>query len=203
MSDMALDIIPRKITVTEYHRMAEIGIIRDGERIELLDGMLAQMSPIGARHWVLHTLIVEYLIGALGDRALVAGNASIELGAHNEPQPDVLIVPRKPAAYLYGSKPRHDELYALIEIADSSLRKDLGYKRELYRRYAIPDYVIVDLKRNVLLRFSADSDRGGALPTPLRAGDRFSLAAVPEIELAAERFLLPPPDAVPSSGATP
>jgi len=194
MSDMALDIIPRKITVTEYHRMAEAGIIRDDERLELLDGMLVPMSPIGAKHWVMHALIVEYLIGVLGDRALVAGNASIELGALDEPQPDVLIVPRKAAPYLYGSKPRYDELYALIEIADSSLRRDLGYKRELYRQYAIPDYFVADLNRNELLHFSVDSDGGYTLPVHLGSGDRFSLGALPSIELAAERFLLPPPD---------
>jgi len=202
MSDMALDIIPRKITVTEYHRMAEAGIIRDDERLELLDGMLVPMSPIGAKHWVMHALIVDYLIGVLGDRALVAGNASLELGAHNEPQPDVLIVPRKAAAYMYGPKPRHDELYALIEVADSSLRKDLGFKRELYRQYAILDYFVVDLKRDVLLRFSTESDGGYSFPVQLRAGDRFSLQALPDIELAAERFL-PPPDPALESPATP
>jgi hypothetical protein len=164
--------------------------------------MLVQMSPIGNKHWVMHALIVEYLNATLGGRALVSGKSSIELGAHDEPQPDVLVVPRKPAPYLYGDKPRVDELYALIEIADSSLRKDLGIKRELYRQYAIADYLVVDLKNNVLLRFRADWEGGYRVPLQLHAGDRFALQALPDIELDAGRFLLPP-EAAPASPATP
>ena len=189
-SDMALDLKPRKITVTEFRRMAEVGILRDGERVELLDGALVEMSPIGRLHWVLHGRAVAYLNRALAGRAFVAGNASVALGQFDEPEPDILIVPPLDVEYLRRD-PRPDEVCAIVEISDSSLRKDTGVKRRLYGRFGIADYLVIDVHARVMLRYTSALDAGYGEPQALRAGDTFRLTALPDVELEVEPFLPP------------
>jgi Uma2 family endonuclease len=183
MSDMALDIIPRKITVSEYHRMVECGILAENERVELLDGMLVHMSPIGRPHRMVHALIVEYLNAKLGERAIVQGMSSIQLGTFSEPEPDVLVLPRKLREFLMR-EPDPTEVYAVIEIADSSLRTDTGIKRRLYGDFCVADYLVVDVKAHLLLRYTGPFHDGYGEPERLGPG-----ATLPDIELEASRFL--------------
>jgi Uma2 family endonuclease len=194
MSDMALDYVPRKITVSEYHRMAEVGILAADERVELLDGTLVTRSPIGRPHRMVHALIVEYLNLALGERAIVQGMSSVQLGEYSEPQPDILVLPRKLDEFV-KREPDPTEVYAVIEIADSSLRKDIGIKRRLYGDFQVADYFVVDVQARVLLRFTAPFDTWDAQPERLGVDDTFRLRSLPEIELAAKRFLPPLPKA--------
>jgi len=195
MSDMAVEIEPRKITVSEFHRMGEAGIFAAGERVELLDGVLVQMSPIGRPHRALHAAIVGYLIETLASRAVVLGQSGLQLGRFSEPEPDVLVFPPDPAGAYYTSDPEPSDVYAVIEIADTSLAKDLHVKRELYGRFSIPDYLVIDVRGRVVLHFSDPSATGYADPRTLRAGDTLRLRAVPETALDVARFL--PPAGVP------
>jgi Uma2 family endonuclease len=192
MSDMALDYVPRKITVSEYHRMAAVGILADDERVELLDGTLVTMSPIGRSHRMVHALIVEYLILALGERAIVQGMSSVQLGDYSEPQPDILVLPRNLDEFVLR-EPDPTEVHAVIEIADSSLRKDIGIKRRLYGDFHVADYFVVDVQARVLLRFTAPVATWDAQPERLGVDDTFRLRSLPDIELAAKRFLPPLP----------
>jgi Uma2 family endonuclease len=194
MSDMALDIIPRKITVSEYHRMAEVGILADDERVELLDGMLVKMSPLGRPHRMVHALIVEYLNRTLGERAIVQGMASVQLGEYSEPQPDILVLPRKLNEFVLR-EPDPAEAYAVIEISDSSLRKDTGIKRRLYGKFRVLDYLVVDVKARELLRYTGPFDEWDAKPERLSPGGTFHLVSLPDIELDVDRFLAPKPEA--------
>jgi len=192
MSDMALDYVPRKITVSEYHRMAAVGILADDERVELLDGTLVTMSPIGRSHRMVHALIVEYLNLALGERAIVQGMSSLQLGEYSEPQPDILVLPRKLDEFVLR-EPEPTEVHAVIEIADFSLRKDIGIKRRLYGDFHVADYFVVDVQARILLRFTAPVATWDAQPQRLGADDTFRLRSLPDIELAAKRFLPPLP----------
>ena len=195
MSDMALDIIPRKITVAEYRRMAEVGILAEDERVELLDGMLVKMSPLGRPHRMVHALIVEYLNMTLGERAIVQGMSSVQLGDYSEPQPDIVVLPRKLQEFVLR-EPAPTEVYAVIEIADSSLRIDTGIKRRLYGNFRVVEYLVVDVKARVLLRYTGRFDDWDAKPEHIVPGDTFRLVSLQDIELDAERFLpLPKPEA--------
>jgi len=191
MSDMAIEIEPRKITVAEYLRMAEVGILGEDEQIELLDGAIVRMSPIGRTHWGVHWRIVDYLTRLLNDRAMVVGQSSIALGDQNHPQPDVIVLPRTPDAFM-DRDPEPSEIYAVIEVANSSLRKDTGIKRDMYGRFQIPDYVVVDLNSRSLLCYRATARGEYGPPERLGSGAMFRLAAFPDVELDVDRFLPPP-----------
>jgi Uma2 family endonuclease len=188
MSDMALEYKLREFTVEEYHRMADLGVLRPEERVELLDGAIVEMSPIGDNHWGRHLRIVKYLIQTLGDSAEVAGQSSLPLGRRDEPQPDIAVLaPRR-----YGPPnplPAPAEIYAAIEISDTSLRKDLGPKLRLYARHAITDYLVVDLDADVLLHHHDPHQLGYRSCDRLGEGAVFTLDALPAVRLEAIAFL--------------
>ena len=92
MSDMVAEYRLHEFTVEQFHRMAEVGIIDSDDRVELLDGYVVEMSPIGLRHWDRHATIVRYLIETLRLRATVVGQGSFPLGLRSEPQPDIAIL---------------------------------------------------------------------------------------------------------------
>lgn len=190
MSEMALDYKLREFTVDEYHRMAEAGIIADREPVELLDGQLVLMTPIGSRHVGRHGRLVRYLIEALGDSALVLGMSSIPMGDRSEPNPDIAIA--LPRADGYESRhPTPGEILALIEIAESSLAKDVGPKAKLYARSGIRDYLIADIEANVLRRNTEPHELGYSRVNVLEYGESFALTALPDITLCADPFLAP------------
>lgn len=189
MSDMATELKPRKITVLEYRRMAEIGILRPDERLELLDGAIFEMSPLGWEHAVLHSRIVEYLLERLKKRASIFGMASVALGQFSEPQPDIVIAdPSRAVSY---RPPTLEYVFAVIEISDSSLRRDMGVKRQLYATFSLPDYLVVDVKNRVLQRFRRASDGGFLEPERMTYGDMFTLTEIPDVSLEAAAFLPP------------
>lgn len=190
MSDMAVEIEPRKLTVAEYRRMGEVGILDEDERVELVDGAIVHMSPIGRPHRARHAYLVEYLIGALGGRARVAGHYSLALGNFNELEPDFLVLPS--ALELDLRDPEPHEVYAVIELADSSLHYDTRFKRDLYARFAIAEYLVVDLSGGILLRYTQPVAGEFRAIERLGRGDHFRLLAVPDVDLDVDRFLPPP-----------
>jgi Uma2 family endonuclease len=180
---------PRPFSVAEYHRMAQVGLFED-ERVELLEGLIVEMSPISPRHWQRHAAITGYLYGELGPAVLVVPQGSFPLGDRNEPQPDLALL--VPDAYdERGRPPTPAEILCLIEIADTSLAKDLGPKVRLYARFGIPDYLVVDLDANVLLYHSQPHALGYGRVERLPFDATFQLARFPELLLRTNPFLKP------------
>ncbi len=188
VSDMAVEYDVRKLTVSEYHRLFETGILRDGERVELLRGQIVAMSPIGKRHWLVQAQAVRYLNVALGNGAIVSGQGSFPLGLHDEPQPDIAILSRSVARDV-ASAVEPDEIFAVIEIAETSIGKDRKVKLPLYARFGIADYLIVDLKRGIVEHYNGPANERYVNMTPLSPTASFRLAAFPTIELEAEHFV--------------
>ena len=190
MSDMVAEYRLHEFTVDQYHRMAEVGIIESDDRVELLDGYIVEMAPIGLAHWTRHAEIVRYLIQTLGEHAKVIGQGSFPLGLRSEPQPDIAILAPRDYA-LDGTGPLPHEILAIIELADSSLAKDLGPKRALYARHSIADYLVVDLESDRLLHHADPHELGYSLVTTLKRGDAFFLTELFDIRLEVNPFLRP------------
>ena len=138
----------RRFTVDEYHRMIESGILLEDDRVELLDGWILEMSPIGPPHEVCVSLILAALQQILPRAWFVRVQAPITL-ATGEPQPDLAVVRGKARDYL-SHHPGPPDIALLIEIADSSLQFDRLQKRRQYAIAGIPEYWIVNLVNRCL-----------------------------------------------------
>lgn len=135
--------VARRFSVDEYHRMIETGILSEDDRVELLDGWILEMSPIGPPHEVCISLLLEELQQSLSSGWLVRLQSPITLST-SEPQPDVSVVRGRPRDYV-AHHPKPDEVALVVEVADSSLTFDRQLKRPRYAAAGIPEYWIVNL----------------------------------------------------------
>jgi Uma2 family endonuclease len=156
--------VPRhRFTVDEYHRLGEVGILGEDDRVELLEGQLVDMSPIGPRHALAVDALNEALSAAVAGRAGVRVQNPIALDSGSEPQPDVVLV-RRPWRGYPAEHPGPADILLLVEVADSSREVDLGAKLELYARAGIPEFWIVDLTTDgVLVCRNPSGDKYGSM----------------------------------------
>lgn len=143
--------VPRhRLTVADYHRLGDAGILGKDDRVELLEGQLVDMSPIGPRHALAVDALTELLVHAVAGRAHVRVQNPVTLDRGSEPQPDLTVVRRPWSGYPHAH-PGPADILLLIEVADSSLELDLGAKRAIYARAGIGEFWIVDLTTDTLL----------------------------------------------------
>ncbi len=148
--DGAAEPARHRLDVHAYHRMAEAGIFGEDDRIELVEGDLIDMAPIGQDHAAAVCGLTEALVIALDRRAIVSPQNPVQLDAFSEPQPDIAVLKRRADFYRSGERAGPGDVLLLIEVADSSLRFDREVKLPLYARAGIPEIWIVDLKTRVL-----------------------------------------------------
>ena len=176
----------RPLRRVEYDRMVETGVFGEEEHIELLGGALVAMTPQGDVHSDCASLLMTMLVRALGDRASVKAHSPFAAGEYSQPEPDVAAYP--PRTY-GGAHP--DNAFLIIEVADSSLRKDRGLKSEIYAEAGVPEYWIVDLVHGTVEVRSAPADGHYTRTVTHGRGDSIALVSFPDIVLAAADFLPP------------
>ena len=165
---MAVDVerARRLFTVDEYVRMCETGIIAEDDRVELIEGEIVEMSPIGQPHAALVANLNRLLVRAVGDRAVVWIQGPVRIPPRSLPQPDLALL--RPRSYKRESTTTADVLL-VVEVADSSRRYDRTVKLRLYARAGIPEYWIVDAKtENVEIYRSPSGEQYGDLQQPTR-----------------------------------
>jgi Uma2 family endonuclease len=142
---MALEMVAarRRFTRAEYYRMAEAGILRPDDRVELIKGEIVEMSPIGRRHNAFVGNLNQLLVVRLAGRAIVWVQSSIALADDTEPQPDFAVLRRGTVSYKERDAWAEDALL-VIEVAESSLAYDRSTKQRLYAEAGIPEYWVVD-----------------------------------------------------------
>ena len=153
------DWIPRhRITVDEYYRMAEVGILPPDARVELIEGEIIDMAPIGSGHGGTVAQVAQLLQDAARGRAQVFVQSEIRLSDISEPQPDFALV--RPRADFYKKKhPGPLDTFLIIEVSESTLRYDREVKAPLYARHGVPEYWVIDLKGRQV-RFFRSPDSG-------------------------------------------
>ena len=143
-------LIPAKLTLDQYHRIVESGAL-DESHIELLNGELVQMPSEGAPHAGLSTKAAEYLRDLLGKQVQIREGHPITIpSSDSEPEPDIAVVKRSPDSYT-RQHPYPEDVFWLIEYANSSLKKDLEPKARLYAAAGIAEYWVVNLQANELV----------------------------------------------------
>ncbi len=150
MDDADLLLTRHRLNVDDYHRMAEAGILGEDDRVELIDGDLIDMAPIGQDHAATVNGLTRVLVMACGDRAIVSIQNPARLDRFNEPQPDVTLFRPRADNYRTGAPPGPADVLLLVEVSDSTLRYDRAVKLPLYARAGIGEVWIVDLRRRVV-----------------------------------------------------
>ena len=142
---MAIDIpaTRRRFTRTEYHRMGEAGILREGDRVELIRGEIVQMSPISPRHAAFVDNLTRLLVRRLPDSAIVRVQGPVAMSDDTEPQPDLSVLQHRDVPYKDREAWAEDAVL-VIEVAHSSLAYDRSTKRSVYAEARIPEYWVVD-----------------------------------------------------------
>jgi Uma2 family endonuclease len=133
----------RLLTVDEYHRMGEAGILTEDDRVELIEGELVAMAPIGTEHIAATNALTRLLVLAVGDRGIVSVGNPVRLTRHSEPQPDFSVL--KPRDGYRTTMPRPEDTMLAVEVANTSLEYDRKVKLALYARAGIPEVWIVNL----------------------------------------------------------
>jgi Uma2 family endonuclease len=134
----------RPITIDDYHRMMETGIIREGERVELISGQIFNMAAKGTRHTVATTRLLRELLALIGQQAIVRCQEPIAMPDNSEPEPDIVIARWRDDEYL-DSHPAPADIILVIEVADSTLGFDRNTKAPLYATAGVGEYWIVNL----------------------------------------------------------
>ncbi len=174
--------IPRyRLTEDDYHRMAEAGILGEDDRVELIQGELIEMTPIGSGHAGTVSWIAQRFSEVVAGRAVVWTQNPLRLDRHSEPQPDVALLRPRLDAYR-ASLPTPDDVLLVVEVADSSLAYHRDIKGPLYGAHAIPEYWLVDLAARCLVRYRQPSADGYARSDHQDSG-AVALEALPRARL--------------------
>lgn len=149
-------------TVREFQRMGETGFLDPKARLELIEGELFEMAPIGSFHAGMTRILAEQLRLAVGRAAMVDSQNPIWLDDHSEPQPDIVLLHPRSDYYL-KKHPRAEDVLLLIEVSDSTVRFDRKTKIPLYARHGIPEVwlVVGPRRRHIEVYRELQPDRGG------------------------------------------
>jgi Uma2 family endonuclease len=142
---MVAEPVRRRFDVDEYHWMGRVGILRPDERVELLDGEIVTMSPIGNMHNATVDRANQFFTTRLAGTAQVRTQGSIRLSQYSEPEPDIALLRPRPDFYA-SAPPTPVEVLLIIEVADSSLASDRNAKLPLYAAAGIIEVWLVDLQ---------------------------------------------------------
>ncbi len=185
---MTIAVERRRFTIDEYHRLGEAGILHEDDRVELIEGELFVMPPIGGGHMGSVIGLDHLLNRRVGDAALVSVQNPVRLPPGSEPQPDIALL--RPKADFYRSgPPSPEDVLLLIEVADTSLAYDRDVKMPLYAGAGIAEAWLVDIQgeRVTVYRDPADSryrqvtvHERGAVLTPL---------ALPHVTITVDEIL--------------
>ena len=175
-------------TVDDYYSMAEAGILKPNDRVELIRGEIIEMSPIGLRHAAVVDRATDLLTGFFRGRAIVRVQGPNRLDKYSEPQPDISILKYR-ANYYSSGHPAPEDVYLVIEVSDTTLSYDRGVKLAMYAIAGIPEMWIADLQNDVLLVHREPAGDVYKTCSTLHRGDSISLAAFPDIVFKVDELL--------------
>jgi Uma2 family endonuclease len=172
-----------KLSVEDYHRLGEVGILSEDSRVELLEGELIEMAPIGGPHMAVVNRLTRLFVLAIGDLGVVSVQNPVRLPPHSEPQPDVAIL--KPRAGEAASAvPDPQDVLLMLEVADTTLTFDRTTKLMLYAKAAIAESWIVNLQSRCIEVYREPTAEGYSKKVEVSIAGTVSPQALPTVRLA-------------------
>jgi Uma2 family endonuclease len=171
-----------KLSVEDYHKLGEVGILTEDSRVELIEGELIDMAPIGGAHMGLVNRLNRLLVPAVGDLGVVSIQNPIALPPDSEPQPDVAIL--KPGADSAGATvPGPDDVLLLIQVADSTLAYDRNTKLRLYAKAGVAEAWIVNVQAKCVEVYRERAADGYREKIEMGLGDVVAPFSLPTVQL--------------------
>lgn len=185
---MSTKLLTRRFTVTQYHQMNAAGILTEDDRVELINGEIIEMSPIGRRHASCVNRLNSLLSQLLGKKVIVAVQNPITLDNFSEPQPDIALL--KPREDFYESAhPQPSDIFLLIEVADSSFEYDRDIKIPLYAASGILEVWLVDILEQTITVYRQPTENGYSEIKTFQRGENLDILAFPEIKITVDSIL--------------
>ena len=172
------------ISASEYVRMGEAGVFAPDVHLELIEGEIIEMAPIGSPHAAVVNVLAAFFNRAVGERAVVSIQNPLVTGERSVPQPDLALLKPRPDNY-FGAHPSAVDAMLVVEVVDATLSFDLDVKVPIYARAGVPEVWIVDIQDRSLRVFR--DARPGVYRTALSVerGERISPEALPDIAIDA------------------
>jgi Uma2 family endonuclease len=184
---MAVEPATHRFTVDEYYRMVEVGILDPHSRVELIEGVITDMPPIGPEH-AGGLNRGGYAFREFHEVATVTSQVPLRIDDRNEPIPDFMLLRRRDDFYR-SAHPTPTDVLLVVEVSDTSLRTDRGIKASMYARAGIEEYWVVDLANRRLHRYRDPSESGYRLVSTHRAGEMLASLAFPDRPISVAELL--------------
>ena len=185
---MTVQIAQRSFTVDEYYRMAEAGIFAEDDRVELIEGRVITMSPIGSRHAACVKRINHSLSDQVGQKALISVQDPIHLDDYSEPEPDLALL--RPRDDFYAQNhPTPSDVLLVVEVADTSVDYDRPIKVPLYAHAGIPAAWLVVLSSNTVEIYTRPVDGEYREIRTAQPGETLTVQSIPGLEIPVDAIL--------------
>jgi Uma2 family endonuclease len=185
---MAVQLQRHLFTRGDYHRMGEAGVFKTGPRVELIEGEIVNMSPIGRLHRACVDRTDHLLKRLLMGEAIVRVQSSVLLDDRNEPEPDIAVLRFRDDYYATADE-TPDAILLLIEVADTSLDYDLRVKAPLYARAGVPELWVTDLNRRVVIVHREPRPDGYASTRVYHSGESITPVMLAHVSVAVDAML--------------
>lgn len=177
-----------RFSVEEFNKLGQAGIFDEDDRVELLDGEIIVMSPIGSEHAAAVLRLNWYFQQRLGQHLLTSVQSPAVVDEFSEPQPDLMLL--KPKSDFYKAEhPRPEDIILLVEVSDSTLAFDRGRKLPKYAESAVSEVWIVNLQNQTIEQYRAPSASEYARSQIFRRGEMITIEKFPEVSFAVEELI--------------
>ncbi|OGF53023.1 MAG: hypothetical protein A2Z21_08670 [Candidatus Fraserbacteria bacterium RBG_16_55_9] len=184
----SIQVLKRRFTVEEYYKMAEAGIFSEDDRVELLDGEIVEMTPIGSSHAACVDRLTRLFGRLIGETASLRVQSPIRLSKSSEPQPDLALL--KPRSDFYAqAHPGPEDVFLVVEVAETSAGIDRKVKIPLYAKAGIPEVWLVDLDEERIEVYRNPSAKGYGEVQRFRRGRSLAPQALPDMKLSVSDIL--------------
>jgi Uma2 family endonuclease len=185
---MSVQTVRLRFTVDDYYRMIDLGMIKNVERAEIIEGELIKRMPIGNRHAACVKRLDELLRDELGKTVTYSVQDPITLDQFNEPQPDIALLKRRDDFY-GGKTPLAEDVLLLIEVSDSTLDYDRNRKIPLYAKHEISEVWLINLLKGTIEMHYQPLEYSFNIVKVFRRGETVQSEALPNLSLEVDKIL--------------
>ncbi|MCG8352641.1 MAG: Uma2 family endonuclease [Chloroflexales bacterium] len=179
---MAVEITRHTFTIHDYARMRESGILTATDRVELIDGEIRNMSPIGPHHAAVVTKIVKFLTRLVDDEIIISPQNPVQLNDYTEPQPDIAVLRYRDDYYAH-THPTAADILIVIEVADTTIIYDREEKVPRYAAAGVPEAWVVDLAQQLIEQYLLPAQGHYTRIQKVLLGDTIASPTAPSISL--------------------